>query len=489
MTDSVEAWADDVHATARARASAREELESVEAQMAKRSLKKFIQVAWKILEPQTPLVWNWHLDVLCKELEKISRGERDRFIINVPPGTMKSLIVSVFWNAWEWTWAPHTRWLSASYGDRVAERDNMKVRDIVQSPWYQRQFGLKLRQDQTAKQKFINAEGGWRICTTTHGAGTGEHPDRLVIDDPHKAEDATSPLKLEATCDWYSRTVSTRGVTRGTAVVLIMQRLATKDLTDYLLDLGDWRHIMFPMEYEPDRAHYLDPREKKGELLWPALFPKAKVERLKRELGPYGAAGQLQQRPAPEGGGLFKEAWFKLVDPGAVPPDEEMMIVRFWDCAATEDEGDYTAGVKMGYHYETGLFYWLDLEHGQWSPRKVNRTLKKCAELDDIQCSIREEQEPGSAGKAVIKRRAVELARYDYAGEPSTTKKEVKARPFRAAAENGNIRMVQAPWNRTALDELIVFDRGNNDDIVDAASGAYNFLATETEVQTAELKW
>jgi predicted phage terminase large subunit-like protein len=465
------------------------ELEAIEAELARRSLKRFVHVAWRILEPSTPLVWNWHLDVLCDELEAISAGKRKRLIINVPPGTMKSLLVSVFWPAWEWATKPQLRILTASYGDRVAERDNVKMRDILLSPWYQRQYGLTLRGDQATKQKFINSESGWRICTTTKGAGTGDHPDRLIIDDPHKAQDATSELMLEMVSDWYSRTVSTRGATRGTAIVLIMQRLSMQDLTAYLEGLGGWRQIMFPMEYEPDRAHYLDKREVKGELLWPDLFTREKVDLLKRELGPYGAAGQLQQRPAPEGGGLFRRDWFNIVSRSEVPPLSEMTLCRGWDCAATQDDGDFTCGALMGYHPPTGRFYILDIIHGQWSAGKVDRRMESAAKADGIAVRIVEEQEPGSGGKAVVTKRALDLVGYDYTAKPSTQKKEIRARPFRSQCEAGNVYMVRASWNETALQELEVFDRGSYDDIVDGLSTAFNECASGAEIRQVDVLW
>src|SRR3546814_15522488 len=67
------------------------------------SFAEFVKEAWRIIEPGTPLKWNWHLDAMCAHLEAISRGQlRPRLLINVPPGSSKSTIVTVLWPAYEW---------------------------------------------------------------------------------------------------------------------------------------------------------------------------------------------------------------------------------------------------------------------------------------------------------------------------------------------------------------------------------------------------
>jgi len=461
------------------------ELENIEAEVARRHLSSFVRIAWPIIE-SVPLVWNWHLDVLCDELERMSRGEIDRLLINVPPGTMKSLLVSVFWPAWEWTRDPKLKYLAASYSADLSTRDTMKVRDLLLSAWYRRVYGVTLRGDQSAKTWIINDFGGWRIATSTGGRGTGEHPDRIIIDDPHSATQSRSEVERKAALDWYDQTISSRGATRGVKFVVIMQRLHQEDMAGHLLSLGGWRHRMFPMRFELERADIRDERNVAGELLWPALFPEEKLRVLERDLGPYGVASQMQQRPAPIGGGLFKRIWFPLIPATDVP--KTALRCRGWDTAATEGAGDYTTGVRIA--WAEGIFYVEDVVRGQWGPDGVDRRMMYAAKMDGRGVRIREEKEPGAAGKTVCIKRARDLVGYDYRPVPTTGDKEVRANTFRAQCEAGNVRMVQAPWNETYLQELEVFPNGTHDDQVDASSAAFNDLATGPRpLRVARARW
>jgi len=98
-----------------------------------------------------------------------------------------------------------------------------------------------------------------------------------------------------------------------------MQRCHQLDLSGHLLEQGGWEHLCLPAEYEgPSRATligFTDPRTQPGELLWPERFGPKEIEQMKVSLGSYGAAGQLQQRPSPAGGGMFKRHWFRYYQP------------------------------------------------------------------------------------------------------------------------------------------------------------------------------
>lgn len=446
------------------------------------SLKAFVERFWPKVEPEKALVWNWHLDELCEVLEAVSLGKEgfERVIFNVPPGTMKSLLISVFWPSWEWARRPQLRYFTASYSDHLTIRDNLRVRDIVSSAEYQTLFALRFKGDQNAKERFDTTNKGWRLASSVGGAGTGEHPDRIIIDDPTSAQGAKSDVKRQEANDWFDRTVSTRGKTRGAVIVVVMQRLHEEDLTGHLLAKGGWLHIMLPMRYETKRADPRDRRTEENELLWPTLFTERMVRELETDLGPYGSAGQLQQRPAPEGGGLFKKHWFEIVE--ALPVGARIRRrVRGWDTAGTENDGDYTAGVLLAETPE-GVIYVEDVVRDQLEagPDGVDLLILNTAKMDGRKVSVREEKEGGSAGKAVVASHAKLLRGHDYEGVLVSGDKVTRARPFRAQCAAGNVKLLRGAWNKAYLDELAGFPVGANDDQVDGSSCAYNALLTET---------
>lgn len=457
---------------------------ALSASYAKDSLAHFVKLAWPHVEPETKLAWNWHIDVLCDVLEEVTAGSLQRVIINIPPGCMKSLLVSVFWPAWEWARRPSLRYLTASYGSHLSVRDNLRLRAVVSSEWFQRYYALRLASDQNAKERFDTTERGWRIATSVGGVGTGEHPDRIIIDDPLTAEQARSDAERERANYWFDRTIASRGVAREVRTVVIMQRLHEDDLAGHLLARGGWEHVMLPMRYDPNRADKRDARTEPGELLWPSLFSEDKLRALELALDPYGVASQMQQQPAPEGKGLFQRAWFPIVD---VVPNNATRC-RGWDTAATEGGGDWTAGVKLAID-ENGIIYIEDVQHEQMGPASVDSLIKAMASLDGDECLIREEKEGGSAGKSVITARVRGLAGYDYAGVSITGNKVTRARPFRAQAEAGNVRLLRGPWNEKYLRELEVFPVGKHDDQVDATSCAYNALVEIIDENMSSVTW
>ena len=456
-----------------------------------RSFKNFIHEAWEIIEPSSTLVWNWHLDEFCKEFELAAETPDYRGIFNVPPATMKSLLM-VFGRAWLWTRNSSLGFLSGSYSLHLALRDNVKLREIVKSQWYQTRWPkVKLVGDQNAKELFKTQYGGWSFATSVAGAGTGEHPDFIFIDDPISALEARSTVAMTVANEWIDRTLSTRGMTRGVRFLLTMQRLNEIDPSGHLLDKGGWRHMCFPMEYrayEEDsntgrvlwRPDPRDHRTEPGELLWPALIPREKVEQLKIALGPYGAAGQLGQQPSPEGGGLFKRSYFTVVDTAPI----EARRCRGWDTAGTENDGDYTVGVKMSITKE-GIIYIEDVVRGQFAPDDVELTILNTAKLDGRKTMQREEKEGGSAGKGVTAARAKLLKGYDYEGINVGADKITRAKPFRAQCAAGNVRMVRGEWNEPYLQELEHFPVGKHDDQVDGSSCAYNQLVIEEPKKTS----
>ena len=494
----------------------------------KRSLYAFLVECWAIVEPSVPFVSNWHIEVMCQVLQDIATGKesRTRWIFNISPGTMKSLLISVIFPAWVWARNPKKRFLTASYGQHLTIRDNLRVRDIIQSPWFQQYFPTKLVEDQNTKTRYNTAVGGWRIATSVDGVGTGEHPNFIIIDDPITATQAESEPERTAANTWFDRTISSRGVAQNVIIIIVMQRLHQDDLTGHLLAKGGWAHVRFPMRFEkctcaaplaelPEDqrcilhkadphwvADPLDPRTEPGELMFPALFDETKVALLERDLGPFGAAGQLQQRPAPAGGGQFKREWFQFIDAAAVP--SLVRRVRGWDTAATEGGGDYTVGVKMSEAFawlpsledpkvrtlqSTGKFFVEHVERGQWGPAGVDGIMKATAQLDGKACPVREEKDPGAGGKATLAARARLLAGFDYGFNALGANKGIRAKPFRSQCQAGNVYLVRAPWNEAYITELCGFPTATYDDQVDGSSCSFNALLLEPPPRQTDCTW
>lgn len=453
------------------------------------SLAAFIKRAWPIIEPGQPYVHGWHIDAICEHLEAITAGEINRLLINIPPGTMKSLAVGVFWPAWEWgpKGRPSTRVVAASHEQGLAVRDNLRARRLIASDWYQSLWGesVVLTKDQNAKIKFENEATGFRQAAAA-GSITGARGDRVIIDDPHSVDGASSDAQRESVVQWFMEAVPTRlNNPDRSAIVVVMQRLHEKDVSGSILsrDLG-YEHLCLPMEFEPERAcrtsiGFTDPRKVDGELLFPARFPRDVVDRDKKVMGSYAVAGQFQQRPAPREGGMFKRSWFQVMH--ALPSDANRQC-RAWDFAATEGGGDYTAGVKMAATPDR-RFIITDVRRGQWGPASVERELRLMAASDGTACKIRIPQDPGAAGKVDAQSKTKLLSGYSVKSAPVTGDKEQRAGPLAAQAEAGNVFIlatgdpVRDAWIEPFLDEVCVFPAGAHDDQVDAVADAFNELA------------
>ena len=294
------------------------DVEKEKANRAARSLKRFIRLAWPILEPATEFVDNWHIGAITEHLEAVSAGQIRNLLINVPPRHMKSLTVGVCWPMWEWLTNPQRRWLFASYAANLSIRDSLKCRRIIESPWFQSRYGdrFSITSDQNQKTRFDNDRTGYRIATSVGGWGTGEGGDRVVVDDPHNAIERESDPIREAVLTWWDETMSTRlNDPKKGAKVIVMQRLHEKDLSGHVLAQGGYEHLCLPAEFEPSRRcvtsiGWEDPRNKENELLWHERVGPAEIADFKIRLGPIGYAGQFQQRPTPAGGARFHKDWF-----------------------------------------------------------------------------------------------------------------------------------------------------------------------------------
>jgi len=488
-------------------------------------LSGFVREAWQVLEPVDKYIHGWHIDVICEHLEAVTAGQIIRLVINVPTGTMKSLLVSVFHLAWEWgpKGLHHLREISTSHSEKFVKRDCRRARDLIASDWYQALWP-HVRLTRLGETSFANDHTGSREGIPFESL-TGGRGHRVKIDDPHTTETAESPTERERTGRIFRESVPSRVIDPKTsAIILIMQRLHENDCSQIALDQG-YDHLMLPMEFEEERCCYSilpkagiepakmrylprrqqwlsddwrgndpamvrdfaasfprdvwpqDHRVKDGELLFPARFPAQVIQRDKTAMGSFAVAAQNQQRPAPRTGGMFAKHWFKMVR-SVGPP---VRRVRAWDLAATEQIGSnnpsWTVGVLMS-RDAVGLITIEDVIRARASPAKVEQLIVNAAMQDDssFPTRVRLPQDPGQAGKAQGQYLVRVLAGHVVYLRPISGAKVVRWEPFASQCEAGNVQMIEAHWNADYLEEMSVVPAGSHDDQADASADAFNEL-------------
>jgi predicted phage terminase large subunit-like protein len=471
------------------------------------SLYEFVRQAWHVVEPGVPFIPSWHIEEICEHLEAITAGEIRKLLINIPPRHSKSTIVSVMWPMWEWLTDPSHKYLCASYSGTLSIRDNLKARRLIQSPWYQERWGhmFRLAGDQNAKQRFENDKTGYRLATSVGGTATGEGGSRLILDDPHSAQEAQSDVIRDSALEWFDMVWSTRlNDPKKDAMVTIMQRLHERDISGHILaDIGGWEHLMIPAEWDGTRRKTslgpYDPRQSKGELICPERFGQKEITELKQLLGSYGTSGQLQQDPVPSTGGILKTKEFQLWPADKGLPQCEY-ILQSYDCAFTEKtSGDPTACSVWGIfsHNSQRNAMLIDAwdEHlsypelrsrviKDWSTEYGGTTVK-----DGLRTARRADRilvEAKASGQSLLQ--DLRLAKVPAIGyNPGNADKISRAHQasptlemgFLWLPESGKNRGQPVSWAQAFLKQLAKFPVAEHDDYVDTFSQAVIYLKNE----------
>lgn len=447
----------------------------------------YVKNAWTHIDG-AKFIDNWHIEAICLHLEAIAKREIRQLLIMQPPRMAKSQISSVCFPTWVWLTQPSEQIFTASYDNGLAERDSWKSRLLIESPWYQSNWGevFQLSQDSNKKKRYDNNCNGYRLAASTGSASTGHGYDILIIDDPHKATDVHSKAKREAVLDWYTNAMSTRANNPDTAVkVVIGQRLHYHDLIGHLLDSGEWEVLKLPMEYVPSvyvtSIGWSDPRTRPGELLFPARYNEEAVRKLKKELKTsLNISAQLQQEPVPPDGGMIKRDW--LV-PYFDEPLQYDLMVSSWDLAfgeATED-GSYCVGMIIGKkgHYK----YIVDVIRERMDfTRQKEAILNITKQYPQIRHHLIEGKASGTAIGNVLKRDVQGLVMIDPNKGFNGGSKEERLQACLFEFELGNVlvpseKLIRAQkWVNDLIEELVVFPRGGYFDQVDALTQALNWF-------------
>jgi predicted phage terminase large subunit-like protein len=468
-----------------------------------RSLFEFIKYFWDEISSDE-FKPNWHIPFLCSELQIVAERVAKRLpkeydlIINIPPGTTKTTIVSIMFPVWCWTKWFDLRFITASYSRDLSLESAEKSRDIIQSDKFKLVYpDLAIREDKNTKGNYkigkkvlsplmnggvVLKSGGNRFSTSVGGTLIGFHGHINIVDDPLDPRRAASDVELKSANDWSDQTLSSRkSDKKATTLIMVMQRLHQNDPTGNMLRKKGKKikHISLPGEIK-EYEKYVNPPElvlkySKDGLLDPIRLGWEELAEMKADFGQYGYAGQVGQNPTPPGGGMFKVGKFGMVR-DLPPPNHIFRIIRYWDKAGTQGGGAFTAGVKMA-RLRDGKFLVIDVVRGQWGTDGREDIIRDTAELDGRNVMIWLEQEPGSGGKESVEATRKNLAGFSTRAERPTGDKIFRADPYSVQVNLGNVYLLEGTWNEEFVEEHRFFPFSTYKDQVDAAAGAFNQLA------------
>ena len=418
-----------------------------------------------------------HHKLLIAELEAVARGETQRLMVCMPPGSAKSTYGSVLFPPWFLAQAPDRKLIACSHTMELAEGFGRLVRNTIAD--HSGTLGYGISADDRSAARWSTTNGSMYYAAGVGGAIGGRRSDLAIIDDPVKSrEDAESPTIQERNWHWFTADLRTR-LRPNARIVLIMTRWSEDDLGGRLLATqGDrWRVISLPAT-----ARENDPLGRApGELLWSddAYGYAGEIAKVRSEYEQSGAMRDwwslYEQNPRPAEGALFKTGQVSIFD--AAPAGRN--IVRAWDLAATAQTGtrdpDWTAGVKM-LRLDDGRLVVLDVVRVRGGPDEVEATIVNSAKQDGAGVRVGLPQDPGQAGKVQVQYLTRKLMGYRVESGVETGDKSTRAAPLASQANVGNVSLVRGAWNRAFLDELGSFPSGTHDDQVDAASRAFSMI-------------
>lgn len=467
-----------------------------------RSLYQFLIWSWPEISGQ-PFVDNWHIKYLCGELEQVAYqvGERKKknhdLLINVPPGSTKTILCSIIFPVWCWTKWYWMRFITASYSSTLALESAEYSRDLIKSQRFKElypELDIKSDKDTKSNYKIVKKTksnvsqyhqreilGGNRYSTSVGGTLTGFHGDIIIWDDPINPQQAFSDKELEIANHWIDHTLPTRKTNKAVSVTIgIMQRLHQDDPSGHIMEKQkkNLKHISLPGEILHFREQLVPSELSKhyvNDLFDVNRMPWSVLQELEMDLGQYGYAGQIGQAPTPPGGGMFKIEHFQMTNQILEEKENDIKWVRYWDKAGSAGKGAYTVGVKIG-KLKSGKFLVDDVKRGQWSSEQRERIIRQTAEVDGKKCWVVVEQEPGSGGKESAENTIRNLAGYLVEADKPTGDKAKRADPLSVQVNNGNILLRIAEWNKVFVDEFELFPNSTYKDQVDATSGGFNFL-------------
>lgn len=495
-------------------------LTELQAEMYRRDLRIFVRAAWAIVEPHS-YVPNWHIDAVCDHLSYVTFGDIRNLMINQPPRTTKSLMVSVIWPVWHWLVDSGSQFMCASYAQDLAIRDAVKSRRLIESGWFRERYSNQFYLDPSdnRKHRYVNNKGGHRISVSVGGKTTGEGGDIIIVDDPHNMTDVYSDKKRHNALSWWDNSMRSRlnDPTTGQKVIN-GQRSHDNDLFGHILTTEEerWVSLMLPMEFDPgrkcityfnpkgtkpekDRGRiFEDPRKERGELLNPRRFgpEEAKAERKAMAVRDYSA--QFQQDPTSGGGLILKKGWWQQWcfpvdyagrDQKGVPlagkamplPEFEQIITVYDSAFETDEENDFTARTTWGlFTHSTSGRQQDETLHAMLLERYNERV-----EFPDLKTEALGHQNDWNPDYTLIEKKASghsliqELRRTGVPVRPvlpGSDDKVFRAHMVADILKSGRVWYIPRNWAYEVIQQCAKFPNGEHDDLVDTCVMAWAYM-------------
>ena len=439
-----------------------------------RSFIAFLMRAWPEVTAGELVSWNWHLDAIAYELDRVARGENRRLIVNLPPRNGKSKLISVIWVAFMLGRDPTLNFVCVSYSNELSGKLARDCLSIMQSDWYRGLFrGTNVSRKRSASWDFETTRGGGRLATSVSGTLTGRGGDIIILDDVIKPEDATSDVARTNLNNWFQSTLSSRLNDKATGAILcVMQRLHQFDLSGTLLDTGGWAHLSLPatatenevIKLTRGRVHVRSP----GDVLHAEREPRTVLDELKAAMGSAAFNAQYQQEPTPAEGNLFRREWIHYYDPAALERGYGM-VIQSWDTAIKTGLAN-SCSVCITAIVRGMDIYILDIWRSRVEFPELKRKAVELAQQNRPDTILIEDKASGQ--QLLQELRAVhEHGVPRPLGRQPDSDKLTRAAGVTGMVEAGQLHLPEkASWLSDFETELMSFPNGRHDDQVDALS-------------------
>ena len=333
------------------------------------SLYEFL-LYYRETEKKQKLDWNWHIKLICDKLEDVFYGKCKRLMINVPPRSLKTEIVSRIFPARCLGKRHWIKFMWISYSSSLSQDNSGDCRAIYQSDTFRSIFPRipALKEDQNTKQHRENTEWWQYYASGSTGTITGKWCDIMVIDDPLKPDDAMSDVvRVWVNNNFHNTLYSRLNDKVEWAIVIIMQRLHDDDLCWHLIAQEEhWdkrEKIVIKAIAEED-----DDYRSKGQSFFEKRFPVELLQMIKRKSQDTDwwivFSSQYQQEPTNKETQEFHEERYKYHWTDSIPTPAWLRIFTAVDPAFKQGQENDQTSIITWWFIENRL-YILEITAGR----------------------------------------------------------------------------------------------------------------------------